>query len=208
MPLTYPPVDLTYQELCEILDEEISHLPQKYALPLVLCYLEGKTNAQAAAQLGWPEGSMSRRLARARELLQSRLSRRGLALTAALVASVFASRARAELPPLLVETTSRAASLVARGVDVGEVVSPATAGLVREMLSGLSLLQAGLSAALALVLVIAAAVGLRHAGKSAYGAGGIGGAGTNVMGSHTACSTQAAIPLEPPAAGGSCAAPR
>ncbi len=47
--------DLTYDELQKILDQEISQLPEKYALPLILCYLEGKTNTQAAAQLGWPE---------------------------------------------------------------------------------------------------------------------------------------------------------
>ena len=74
MPTRSAVSDMTYDELNAVLDEEISQLPEKYSLPLVLCYLEGKTNAQAAAQLGWPEGSISRRLSRARELLRSRLA--------------------------------------------------------------------------------------------------------------------------------------
>jgi len=51
-------------------------LPEKYRAPLVLCYLEGKTNGQAARQLGWPVGSICGRLARGREMLRRRLTGR------------------------------------------------------------------------------------------------------------------------------------
>jgi len=138
MPTRSAVSDMTYDELNAVLDEEISQLPEKYALPLVLCYLEGKTNAQAAAQLGWPEGSISRRLSRARELLRSRLAKRGLALSAALIAAVFSRPAIACVPPHLVESTVYAGSLMSQGVELEEVVSPATANLVNEVLIGMS----------------------------------------------------------------------
>src|SRR5262249_24945463 len=70
------------EEMRPVLDEELERLPDKYRAPLVLCYLQGKTNEQAARVLGWPAGSMSRRLGRARELLRLRLVRRGVALSA------------------------------------------------------------------------------------------------------------------------------
>jgi RNA polymerase sigma factor (sigma-70 family) len=62
----------------EVLHEELKRLPDRYRLPLVLCYLEGKTNAQAAEQLQWPVGTVKGRLWRARGQLRDQLCRRGL----------------------------------------------------------------------------------------------------------------------------------
>jgi RNA polymerase sigma factor (sigma-70 family) len=61
-----------------LLHEEVSRLPRNHRLPVMLCYLEGKTCQEAAAQLGCPVGTIKGRLWRARQTLRVRLSHRGL----------------------------------------------------------------------------------------------------------------------------------
>ncbi len=69
-------------ELRPVLHEEVTGLPDKYRIPVVLSYLEGKTNEEVAALLKWPIGTVKGRLSRGRALLRSRLTRRGVALSA------------------------------------------------------------------------------------------------------------------------------
>jgi len=71
----FEPADLSF---IPSLRDEVSRLPESYRLPVVLCYLEGKTNQEAAAQLRCPVGTIKGRLSRARQTLRDRLSRRGL----------------------------------------------------------------------------------------------------------------------------------
>jgi RNA polymerase sigma factor (sigma-70 family) len=66
-----------WRDLRPVLDQELSRLPDKYRVVLILCDLEGKTRKEAARQIGCPEGTVAGRLARARVLLEKRLAQRG-----------------------------------------------------------------------------------------------------------------------------------
>lgn len=95
-------------DLPVFLDEELCRLPARYRLPVVLCDVQGLTRQEAARKLDCPEGTLSSRLARARDLLRRRLTRRGVALPAVpLSAAMLGDAAVAALPATLVATTVR-----------------------------------------------------------------------------------------------------
>lgn len=117
-------------ELRDILDDELQRLPAKYRHPLVLCYLQGKTHEEAASELGWPRGSMARRLNRAQELLKARLLGRGVMLSAAWTSALVADSAEAAVPPALLTATVQAAEALAAGGSCAGIISDRLSELV------------------------------------------------------------------------------
>jgi RNA polymerase sigma factor (sigma-70 family) len=126
-----------WDDLGQVLHEEIDRLPGTYRAAVVLCDLEGLTQEQAAQRLGWPAGTVRSRLARGRGRLQARLLRRGLAPSAgALAALLDAEAATAGVPAALVEAACRTATLLAAGQVTAGAVSAAALmeGAMRAML--------------------------------------------------------------------------
>jgi uncharacterized protein (TIGR03067 family) len=93
-----------------LLDAEIQRLPERLRVPLVLCELQGMSRSAVAQKLGIPEGTLSSRLARCRELLRKRLRRRGIVVASAALAAAFLCGFEAISAPKLIETTNAALS--------------------------------------------------------------------------------------------------
>ncbi|HKB06420.1 MAG TPA: sigma-70 family RNA polymerase sigma factor [Gemmataceae bacterium] len=129
-----------WAEVRPVLDAELSRLADKYRSAIVLCDIEGLTRAEAARQLGLPEGTVSGRLTTARRLLAGRLARRGVTLSAAALGAVLGHRAIAAVPARLVSVTAQAGEAVATGATVGSV-GPQVMGLADGVARGLRFAQ-------------------------------------------------------------------
>ena len=103
-------------EQAAAIHEEIGRLPERYRRAVVLCHFEGLTHSEAARRLGCPNGTVSARLTRARCLLHSRLTRRGLAPGTILLAAALRPRAvSASVPHALAQATVQKALIFATG---------------------------------------------------------------------------------------------
>jgi RNA polymerase sigma-70 factor (ECF subfamily) len=155
-----PSWDLALQELQTVVDEEVQRLPAKYRAPFVLCYLESRSKAEAALELGWKVGTVSSRLDQARKRLQERLTRRGVTLSAVLAADALSPHAATgAVPAALARTTVRAALqyTVGNGAAAGTV--SAGAALAEGVIQAMGTTQTKIATALLLAAALAAGTG-------------------------------------------------
>ncbi|MBX9626283.1 MAG: sigma-70 family RNA polymerase sigma factor [Gemmataceae bacterium] len=145
--------DPSWREAVVVLHAELDKLPDRHRLPLLLCYLDGRSRDEAAALLGWSAGAVKGCLERGRRLLADRLRRRGIDLSAGLFGVLAADAAVGGPPDALIEQTL-AAAVGGASATVTALVKGTTPMKLLPKAVGLALVAA---AALA-----ATAVGLPH----------------------------------------------
>jgi RNA polymerase sigma factor (sigma-70 family) len=128
-----PPAGAGLLDVRPLLHEELNRLPGKYRDPIVLCHLEGKTHEEAARLLHWPIGTVSGRLSRGRELLRSRLKRRGLEVSPAVLAGPWLAEVPTSIALPLIESTVGAAMGIA-GPAISASVLALAQGVLNTML--------------------------------------------------------------------------
>lgn len=142
---TDPLTRLTARELLTVLDEEVQRLPETQRSAVVLCCLEGHTQEEAARLLGVTPGSLKGHLERGRKRLHARLTRRGIALPAAL-ALIAVSRGVA-VSAVVQRSAVRAA--------LGGAASSAAAALAESVLKGMTASKFASVAALVMMMALA-----------------------------------------------------
>ncbi len=149
------PDDLTWREVRQVLHEELTGLAERYRVPVVTCYLEGKTQDEAAVQLGLAKSTLKERLERGRSLLRARLVRRGLGPAAVLIATAWPSAAASAcLPAMLVSSTVKAAATAG-------VISAKVAALTEGVLKTMWLTKPKIATAVLVIMaVVVAGAGL------------------------------------------------
>jgi RNA polymerase sigma factor (sigma-70 family) len=164
-----PADDVLRRDLRGVLDEEVSRLPARYRVAVVLCYLEGRTNAEAGRLLGCSRGTVATLLARARERLRRRLTSRGLAPVAGLTGAWLAqATCPANVPPTLALATVRAALVFAAGHKAAlGAVSVHAASLAQGVIKTMMVSKVKVAAAVLLALALVGS----GAGVATYRAG-------------------------------------
>jgi protein involved in polysaccharide export with SLBB domain len=152
-----------------IVHQEVSRLPENYRAVIILCYWEAMTQEQAAAHLGCPLGTIRSRMARGKEILKKRLSRRGLAPSdpEQLESLLGFSLAGSSVPSGLLTAVVKAGSELASGRAFIDITSASVALLSQQTLRSLVMMK--LKTAVACVgIVSVGALGVGMAGQNGH----------------------------------------
>jgi len=164
-PAVSEPADISWRDVQRLLDEELSRLPAIYRAPLVLCHLEGRTQDEAARELGWTGGTLRGRLERGRDKLRARLTRRGITGSTALaVAALVPSVTSATVPPTLVVATVNASLAIAAGKTLPVAVPATVSALTGEVLQAALLTKLTISTGVGLAIAVLGLVSIWSAG--------------------------------------------
>jgi RND family efflux transporter MFP subunit len=156
-----------WDELRPILDEELTRLPERLRRPFILCYLEGKTNDEAARELGCPAGTIYSRLARGRDVLRRRLLRRGVTLSVATLSAALTDYAAEAAPAIPMVRAAVAAARSFAGLPSGGPISPRATTLAEGVLRSMFVTKVKMVALVVFVASVLAVGGILSHGLTA-----------------------------------------
>lgn len=154
-----------WNDLQPVLDQELSRLPTKSRVLVVLCDMESKTRKEVAQQLGVPEGTVAGRLARARALLAARLARGGIVVSGGLLAAILSQQAASGcVPEAIFSSTIKTATRFAAGQAAA--MSPTVAALMTGVMKAMCVTK--IKSVVAVTLSIGLGLGMIGLGVSLF----------------------------------------
>ena len=139
-----------WSDIAEHVDAALEELPDELRTPLVLRYLEGRTQSEIAQELGVSQPTASRRIESGLDELRGRLRKAGVVVSAVVLAALLAENAASAAPTTLVaalgkmamagvgEAATAAAPSSAAGSFLGTLLGKIAAGIAAVVLIGVA----------------------------------------------------------------------
>lgn len=148
--------ELEWNDVYEYVDEAIAELPEELRVPVVAHFLRGESRVKIARAAGITRRTVSRRIARAIELLGKSLKKRGVSIGSGVLASLMATNLAeaAVVPPPLATALGKLA--LAHSVNPVVPAVPSMMAIV-QLLGGILIVK---KAIVGVVFVVAVVIGL------------------------------------------------